>query len=57
MYNKIQGQKIDTKKDIQDLPTKGSYKKSFTAANFSTLPRIAEILFFHGIFGVETSLC
>ena len=45
MCIKIQGQKIDTKKDIQDLPTKNSCKKSFTVANFDTLPRIANFFF------------
>jgi hypothetical protein len=33
------------KKDIQDLLTRGSCKKCFTAANFDTLPRIEEIFF------------
>jgi hypothetical protein len=45
MCTKFQGQEIYTKKDIQDLPTRGSCKKSFTAANFDTLPRIEEIFF------------
>ena len=57
MCTKFQGQKIDTKKDIQDLLTRGSCKKCFTTANFDTLPRIEEFFFSHGIFGVGISLC
>jgi hypothetical protein len=45
MCTKIQGQHIDTKKDIQDLPIWGSGEKRFTAVNFDTLPRI-ELNFF-----------
>ena len=45
MCTKIQGQHIDTKKDIQDLPTWGSNEKRFTTVNFDTLLRIELILF------------
>ena len=40
MCTKIQGHQVDTKEDIQDLPTWGRCEKSFTNANFDTLPRI-----------------
>ena len=50
-------QENHTKKDMQDLPTWSSFRKSLTTANFNTLSRIEEIVFAHGIFGVKPSLC
>ena len=57
MCANIQGKKINTKKDIQDLPTWGSCEKNFTAANFDILLRIEWIFFSHGIFSMKPSLC
>ena len=54
---KFQVEEMYKKEDMQDLPTWGSCEKSFTFANFDTLPRIEEIAFARGIFGVKTSLC
>ena len=52
---KFKATRLIQKKDIQDLPTRGSCKKSFTPANFGTLQRNEGMFFSHGIFGVETS--
>ena len=57
MCTNFQSQKIDNKKDIQYLLTRGSCKKCFTAANFDTIPRIEKFFFSHESFGVETNLC
>ena len=56
MRTKFQIQEIHTKNNMQDFLTWISYEKSFTAANFDTLPRIEELVFSHGIFGVKVYL-
>jgi hypothetical protein len=52
--SKFQGQKINTKKDIHNLPTcvvlKSNYGNHFTTANFDTLPRAEKVFVYYEIF-------
>ena len=53
MRRKFQVQEICKQNDMEDSPTWISCQKSFTAANFDTLPRIEEIICAQRNFGVN----
>jgi len=57
MCTKFQGQEMNTRKNIQNLPTLGGCEKSFTVANFDILSRIEKLLFTHEIFDLRPSPC
>jgi len=54
IVSKFQGQKINTKKDIHNLPTcvvlRNNHRNHFTTANFDTLPKVEKFLIYYEIF-------
>jgi len=61
MCSRFHGQKINTKKDIYNLPTcvvwETIVETILTTANFDTLPRAEKLLIYYEIFFPKLFLC
>jgi len=53
---KSQGQRIYTKKDIQNPPTCVVVRNNFTTTIFDTIPRVEFFLIYHEYFFIQSSL-